>query len=380
MTLGCSPWAMRSATWERVGTEVLVESRCGEGRLPGASRPCGSADGSSFGCWEEPGPQSCVFELGDVVDDLVGDRSGEYHGSVALGGLGWSDDYAALNVRCCSADTDQVAQRVEVAELKSGEFTDAESSEGTDQDKGPISGVDRVGEPRHLFEGEWDRFAGFDLRELDVSGGGEGDEAVPHGQPEHAGCDLPRLLDSGRCFPVGYQGGHPRLEVGGLDAPDRPVAQMRKNQRVEIRPVPYPGGFTERGASRHPPFRYRCEQNPAGSRIDPFSAVEFDQFVAQPTLRVDAAVEGPGPPPPVRTLVPGSVSSIVASVDGCPGHDTLPRVVLILLDQHYAETLRRIPSRWVLSGVGSTTQCRSTDSGDVATRNAGGPSLRYLHA
>ncbi len=116
---------------ERVGTEILVEARCGEGRFPYSARPAGSADGTSLGCWEQPDFQSLLIELGDVVDEPVGDRSGETHGSVALGRLGWSDDHPALNVRCCPTDTDQAAQRVEVTELQTGEFTDAEPAEGS---------------------------------------------------------------------------------------------------------------------------------------------------------------------------------------------------------------------------------------------------------
>ena len=61
---------------ECVGTEVLVEAGGFECGFLYASHPRGSADGSALWRWEEPCLRILVLELGDVLDDLVGDGSG----------------------------------------------------------------------------------------------------------------------------------------------------------------------------------------------------------------------------------------------------------------------------------------------------------------
>ena len=72
-----------------------------------------------------------------------------------------------------------------------------------------------------------------------------------------------------------------------------------------------------------------------GPGVDPLASIEFDQLVVQPALGVDPAIERSRAPPSIGTLIPRPVPSVVTSVDCRPGHDTLPRVSVILFRRHY---------------------------------------------
>jgi len=58
---------------------------------------------------------------------------------------------------------DQATYWVEVAELETGELSDAETAKGADEDECAISRVDGVGEPHHLIDGERCWFVALDL-------------------------------------------------------------------------------------------------------------------------------------------------------------------------------------------------------------------------
>ena len=131
---------------ERVGTEVLIETGCIECGLPDASHPRGSSDGCAMWRGEDPRLRIRVLEWGDVLDDLVGDCPGEDHGSDALRRHRWSDEYPSLDTGCGSAESDLVAERVDFAELETGELSDAKAAEGTDQDEASLARVKRVGD------------------------------------------------------------------------------------------------------------------------------------------------------------------------------------------------------------------------------------------
>jgi hypothetical protein len=225
--------------------------------------------------------------------------------------------------------------------LETGELSDAEAAEGADQDQGPVSGVNRIGECHDLVDGEGIRFGMLDPWELDVSGGGEGDEAIPYGESEHAGCDLVCLLDRCRRFPGCCEVGDPGLEIGGLDAADGFVSEVGEDQRVEVGPVACSGGCSQRRAAGHPLLRHRPEQRLPGSRVDPFPAVELDELTVEPPLGVNPPVKRLRPPPAVGGLIPGAVSPVVSPVDRCAGHRVLPPPFSPLSCRRYVEPVTR---------------------------------------
>lgn len=151
-------------TSERVSAEAGIKVCDVEGGLPDATDPCRPANWPTLRCREDPVLRSRWLQPGHVVDELLGDRPGECHRSDALGRLGWADDDFAAHVGRRSADSDETAERVEVAELETGELSDAEPAEGTDKHECPVARIDRIGEKHHLLDREGDRLAPFDLR------------------------------------------------------------------------------------------------------------------------------------------------------------------------------------------------------------------------
>jgi hypothetical protein len=148
-----------------------------------------------------------------LVDELLGDGPRKRNRPDALGGLGGSDDDFPTHVGSSSADAQQAAKWVEIAELKSSEFADAETTEGANEHESPISGVDRISQAQDFLDRESDWFASLDLREFDLPGGGEGDQSIPDRQSEDSGRDLPGFLDRGWSFALHPHGCDPRFEV-----------------------------------------------------------------------------------------------------------------------------------------------------------------------
>jgi hypothetical protein len=132
-----------------------------------------------------------------VIHKLLGDGPRQCHGPDAFARLGRSHDDLAADIRRCSADANEAPERIEVTKLEAGEFPDTKPSEGTDEDEFAVARIDHVGQVQNLVHGERDRLSSLDLRQLDISGGGESDQSVTYGQSENAGGDLPSLLD--RC-------------------------------------------------------------------------------------------------------------------------------------------------------------------------------------
>jgi hypothetical protein len=205
---------------EDMGSQARVHPRRLNGWLPEAANPGGAADRATLRSREDPSAGVPRSQIPYMHDELFCDGPRQGHCADAFRRLWQTDDDPTSNVGRCAPHPDQVAQRVEVAELESGQLTDSEATERSDEDEGAIARVNGIGEPHHLVGGQSLWLFPFDPGKSHVSGGGEGNQPITHRQSENPGRDLPRLLDGGRRLARRDQIGDPYLEVGGLDSAD----------------------------------------------------------------------------------------------------------------------------------------------------------------